>query len=98
MSYTTIYNVLPALDLSNPIAQTKKTEDVKQYLAEMGRTAYTTDELVFILLLDEEIRAFTKAKEMLGRGRFTVQYMNAKAEQSIPKLGDFSIIPIKHTE
>lgn len=93
-NYTTLFQVIPPLDVEDDVRCRNDVENIKEFLAGHGRKSYTMDEVCFIMLLDNYIKVFEKAKNMIGRNRFTVQFMNYQSSET-PDIDDFSIIPIK---
>jgi len=88
-----IIDIVPSLDLSDPRTRDMRIESVKEFFSEFNKPSCSRDEMCFMLLLEDYINAFQKAKTMIARGRFSVRYTNYKGDKA-PDILDFSIIPL----
>lgn len=89
--YRTLFDVFPRIKHKREIVE--EVEGVKAYLNERGKVYSSTDELIFLAVLERHIKIFTKAKEMIANSRFTVTYMGPEYNDQ-PKITDFKIVPI----
>ena len=90
--FTTLLDVMPNLEFTKSDGM-KAVRGVQEFLQEHGRNACSADEVAFISLLERYIDIFTKAKSMIAKDRFTVEYKGEQNSSSI-SLTDFEIIPI----
>lgn len=63
-------------------------------MLERGKDNCLPDEVVFIAVLERSITIFERAKELIAKKRFTVQYKGPDYNDN-PQVTDFEIVPIK---
>lgn len=85
----TILDIIPEMDVSNPRECQAKAYSIKEEFNECGRTNCTVDEIAFMMLLDHYIDTFKRAKTLLCKDRFTVEYVG---QSKIPYITDFKVI------
>lgn len=93
--YTTLWDVFPRITDRHEIVAS--VEEVKEFLAERGRTYCSPDEAIFLATLDRNIKIFTKAKEMVSNSKFSVVYRGPEYNDN-PAVDQFEVIPIKVKE
>jgi hypothetical protein len=102
--FCTIYDILPE-NTEHPPKNNNETaaeiREVKSFLDESERANNTVDEVMFLALINRRLRylekqadIFKRAKTLLVKDRFTVEYKNPHSNSN-PLLEDFEIIPIK---
>lgn len=88
----TLYDVFPRIEKKEDILQ--EMGDVQNFLHDHGREHASPDELLFLAIIERHIKFFEKAKTMIGRNRFTVEYKGPEYNDN-PSISEFQIIPIK---
>ena len=85
----TILDIIPDIDVSNPKECQAKAQAIRDEFNEFGRVTCTVDEIAFIMLLDHYIESFKRAKTLLSKDRFTVEYVG---QSKVPYITDFKVI------
>ena len=86
---TTILDLIPDMDVSDPRDCQAKAQAIREEFMESGRPSCTVDEIAFMMLLDHYIETLKRAKTLLSKDRFTVEYIG---REKIPYLTDFRVI------
>lgn len=92
MSYNTIMDLLPPLNVEDDANMSEAIQTSAQFLTGCGKSNINRDEIYFLVLIDNHIKALEKAKTMIGKSRFTVKYMGDGSTP--PDLWDFGIISL----
>ncbi len=90
--YINLLDLLPEIENQQELREL--SIESQKYLFENGKTYTSADEVMFITILERYIQLFTKAKQMVANGRFTV--VN-KGDPDLPKanITDFEVVPIQ---
>lgn len=92
------YNII---DLFPPYESKKDFNDklkaTLEHFQEYDRQDYTSDEVVFVATIDRYLDILEKARSMLLKNKFTVEYTGPKSNDC-HKLEDFKVIPVQLKE
>lgn len=88
-----VYTIEDLIPIINDNSVDEKIEAVRSFLGERNKEHITKDEFAFLMTLDHYIQSLERAKTLLTKDRFTVQFIGSKTSPRL-WLDDFRIIPL----